>query len=108
MWTPVLPFEHAEGVETQLSFCSFIWVNKGINFRQIKVKLSDLTAILVRVKERTILIFSCYIPPVGANHVTELRERLELIQKAWAELQMQEDTTVELFIAGDFNHHNQL
>lgn len=94
------------------SFRSLIYVNKKTQFRQVSISSPDIAAGLLRVATQRILVISVYVPrdPSASNdqNATELTQRLRLIAWAWEEAKRKWGTDVQLFVAGDFNRHDQL
>ena len=83
-----------------------IWMSKRFKSRQIQVASSDITAALLEVKSRTILLVSVYIPPntPEKNNVEELTLRTTLIKDTCkAIIKDLPETRLEILIAGDFN-----
>jgi ribonuclease HI len=104
-WTQFLPSEHATD---RYPIRSLIWVHKDIHARQIPVASPDLTAVLIKIQERTILAISVYIPPIGPAARQDLTLRIELIKSTINSATAQYTKEIELIIAGDFNRHDQL
>ena len=42
---------------------SMLWVNKEVEAEQVWIESPDITAAVVRVPERLILVISVYVPP---------------------------------------------
>jgi Endonuclease-reverse transcriptase len=86
-----------------------IWVHRNIEAKQVPVDHADVTAVLVRLSSRLILVFSVYMPSHDPNDVNALEDQLQHIQETTRIIRRDlSPQTVELIIAGDFNRHDQL
>jgi hypothetical protein len=94
------------------SFRSLIYINKGTHFRQVDVPSSDITAGLLQTATQKILVVSVYVPKDPSASKEEnaelLTHRLRLITTSWEEAKKKWGMDVQLFVAGDFNRHDQL
>lgn len=61
-WEPFYPSVY-QGEEKKWAFRSMLWVNKRLKAVQIRVDSPDITAAVVEVDTRILLLFSVYIPP---------------------------------------------
>jgi hypothetical protein len=87
------------------AFRSMLWIRKDIEAEQVPVQSSDLTAAVLRLPDRAILIVSVYVE--GKNEAALLnttRKLHQLIQETRARV----GTRVDVVLAGDFNRHDQL
>lgn len=94
------------------SFRSLIYVNKRTEFRQVHIPALDIAAVLLRTATQRILAISIYVPrdsdaSLEAN-MRELTQRLQLITTAWGSAKHKWGQEVQLFVAGDFNRHDQM
>jgi Reverse transcriptase (RNA-dependent DNA polymerase)/Endonuclease-reverse transcriptase len=103
-WNPLLPEPDAENSRPR----AMIWAHKDVVARPVKTHSTDLTAALVEVGRREILVISVYIPPKISRTDRELHESLLLINKIVTETRRTQREKIELIIAGDFNRHDQL
>jgi exonuclease III len=72
---------------------------------QVRVEDADLTAVLVRVEEKTVLVVSVY---VEGKDEGELDKTVRLIRELIRSTARSTGTKVEVILAGDFNRHDQL
>ena len=94
------------------SFRSLLYVNKKTRFQQVHIPSSDIVAGLVITDNQQLLVTSVYVPrdPSASkqHNASELAIRLDLIEVAWQESKMKWGANLQLFVAGDFNRHDQL
>lgn len=94
------------------AFRSLIYVNNKTQFKQVSVACPDITAGVLRTATQIILVISVYIPrdPSASReqNAEELTNRLALITSAHKEAKAKWGANVQLFVAGDFNRHDQL
>lgn len=69
------------------------------------MQLADLTAVLLRLPDRSVLLASVYVE--GAN-AAALFETLRLLDDAIRRAQCNGGPRLDVVAAGDFNRHNQL
>jgi hypothetical protein len=55
-----------------------LWIRKDLEALQIKVESADITAAILRLPDRSILIGSIYIPPADPK---ALQHTLQLLQQ---------------------------
>jgi exonuclease III len=82
-----------------------LWVNKDVEAEQVRIESPDITAAVIRLPGRWVLVASVYVP--GADSQA-LRDTCDLLRKAIANARQAAGTVVEVVIAGDFNRHDQL
>jgi hypothetical protein len=58
-WTKIVPLTWREG---RWPIRSMLWVNREVEAEQVWIDLPDLTAAIIRLHERRILVVSVYIP----------------------------------------------
>ena len=101
-WTKVVPTVQRE---ERWAFRSMLWIRKDIEVEQVPVQSSDLTAAVLRLPDRSILLVSVYIKPHDAEVLRDATCKLhQLIQETRNKI----GTRVDVVLAGDFNRHDQL
>ena len=101
-WTKMVPSSWREG---RWPIRSMLLINKEVEAEQVRVESSDITAAVVRLPDRLILVISVYVP---GGDLQALQETCDSLRKAVAEVRRDAGAVVELVIAGDFNRHDQL
>ncbi|KAJ5865178.1 uncharacterized protein N7529_007094 [Penicillium soppii] len=101
-WTKMVPSTWSEG---RWAVRSMLWVNKDVEAEQVQIESPDLTAAVIRLPERRILIASAYVE--GGN-AAALNDACDHLRKAITKVQRDSGTVVEIMIMGDFNRHDQL
>ena len=101
-WTKMVPSIWREG---RWAIRSMLWVNKDVEAEQVRIESPDMTAAVIRLPGRWVLVASVYVP--GADSQA-LRDTSDLLRKAIANARQAAGTVVEVVIAGDFNRHDQL
>jgi hypothetical protein len=84
---------------------SMLWIRKDLEARQISVDSADITAAVLRLPGRSILVVSLYVPQANP---TALQRVLQLLQEVIESTYRQTDTRLDVLLAGDFNRHDQL
>ena len=87
-----------------------MWINRNIEYAQITMNSNDITAIVMKHGNRSILLVSVYIPSIGNGEETdeqELHIRLQEVQDTIIR-ESNNNLNLELFIAGDFNRHDTI
>ena len=82
-----------------------LWIRRDLEARQIAVDSADITAAVLRLPDRSILIISVYIPQ---SDLAALQQMLLLLQQVITSVYCQINTRLDIVIAGDFNRHDQL
>ncbi len=82
-----------------------LWINKDVEAEQVAIPSPDITAAIIRLPERSILVVSVYVPGIDAQ---ALQVTCNSLRKIIQEVRRKADTVVELVIVGDFNRHDQL
>ena len=72
-WTKMVPSEHHQG---RWAFRSMLWIRKDIEAEQISVQSSDLTAAMLRLPDRPVLVVSVYVEGQSAEALMEATSRL--------------------------------
>ena len=101
-WTKLVPSSWREG---RWPIRSMSWVNKEVEAEQIRIESPDVTAAVVRLPERLILVISVYVAPRDPQ---ALRETCDSLRQAVEDVRPGADTVVEVVITGDFNRHDQV
>ena len=101
-WTKMTPSTWREG---RWPIRSILWINKDVEAEQVAVPSPDITAAIIRLPERSILVASVYVPGLDAQ---ALQDTCDSLRKIIQEVRRKANTVVELMIAGDFNRHDQL
>jgi exonuclease III len=101
-WTKMVPSTWREG---RWAIRSMLWVNKDVEAEQVPVDSPDITAAIIRLPDRVVLVASVYVPCGDAN---ALKETCENIRRMVTKARRGTGTAVEVLIAGDFNRHDQL
>jgi hypothetical protein len=81
-----------------------LWIRKDITAEQVLVDFSDITAALLSLLGREVLLFSVYIP---CQDTEALGKAVNYIRQVTQSVQ-QRRGLVEVILAGDFNRHDTL
>jgi len=101
-WTKMVPSSWREG---RWPIRSMLWVNKEVEAEQVRIESPDITAAVVRLPDRLILVTSVYVP---GGDPQALRVTCGNLRKAVRDVRRDGGAVVEVVIAGDFNRHDQL
>lgn len=101
-WTKMVPSTWREG---RWAIRSMLWVNKDVEPEQVRIESPDLTAAVIRLPERRILIASVY---VEGGEPSSLDNACDYLRKAITKVRRGSGTVVDIMIMGDFNRHDQL
>jgi exonuclease III len=101
-WTKMVPTTWREG---RWAIRSMLWVNKDTEAEQVPIESPDITAAIVRLPGRLVLVASVYVP---GGDTQALRNACSHLSRAIADARRDASTVVEMVIAGDFNRHDQL
>jgi endonuclease/exonuclease/phosphatase family metal-dependent hydrolase len=82
-----------------------LWIRKDIEAEQVPVQSSDLTAAVLRLPDRSILVVSVYVKPQDAE---ALRAAICELHQVIRETRSNIGTRVDVVFARDFNQHDQL
>ncbi|EED11595.1 conserved hypothetical protein [Talaromyces stipitatus ATCC 10500] len=82
-----------------------LWVRSDIEAEQIPVASPDLTATILQLPDRAVLIVSAY---VVENSEEALISTIRLLRSLVADIQGRGGTRTDVLIMGDFNRHDQL
>jgi exonuclease III len=101
-WTKMVPSIRREG---RWPIRSMLWVSKDADAEQVRIESPDLTAAIVRLNERRVLVVSVYIPGGDRQALQDACNELDtVIQDA----RRRAGTGVDVVLTGDFNQHDQL
>jgi exonuclease III/ribonuclease HI len=101
-WTKMVPSARREG---RWPIRSMLWINKEAEAEQVQIDSPDMTAAIVRLEERQILVVSVYIP---GGDPRALREACHKLRKAIQDARQNASTVIDVMLVGDFNQHDQL
>ena len=101
-WTKMIPTERREG---RWPIRSMLWVRSGIEAEQIPVASPDLTAAILQLPGRAVLVVSVY---VEGNNEEALISTIRLLHGLVVDLQGRDGIRTDVLIMGDFNRHDQL
>ncbi|EAQ88752.1 hypothetical protein CHGG_05371 [Chaetomium globosum CBS 148.51] len=101
-WTKMVPCTLKEG---RWAIRSMLWVNKTVEAEQVAVDSPDITAAVIRLPERVVLVASVYVP---CGDGEALKDTCENLRRTVAKAKRGVGTTVDIVVAGDFNCHDQL
>ena len=101
-WTKITPTTQNR---ERWAFRSMLWIRRDIDAEQVPVESPDLTAVVLRLPDRSILVASIYIEPRDEESLLDMTNKLDrLIRKTRATT----STRLDVILAGDFNRHDQL
>jgi hypothetical protein len=101
-WTKMLPTTQKN---SRWPVRSMMWIRKDLESEQIPVQSSDITAALIRVHTRRILIVAVY---VQGSEAEALRTAIEHLRSLLRHNSVSAGTPVDVLITGGFNRHDQL
>jgi exonuclease III len=101
-WTKMVPSTWREG---RWPIRSMLWVNKEVEAEQVRIESPDMTAAIIRLYGRHVLVVSVYIP-VGDPQA--LRAACNKLDKVIEDTRRGAGAMVDVVLAGDFNQHDQL
>jgi len=102
-WDKIIPPIQHDGY---WAIRSMIWIKKELNSVQIRIESTDITAVIIRLKERDIFLASVYVP---GGDTEALRQTIILLNLAITQAQqLQQNRPMDFLITGDFNRHDQL
>jgi hypothetical protein len=96
-WTKMIPLIWREG---RWAIRSMLWVNKDVETEQVPIESPDITAAIIRLPGRLVLVASVYVP---GEDTQALWETCVHLSKAITDTRRDSSTVVEVVIAGDFN-----
>ncbi|KAJ6437636.1 endonuclease/exonuclease/phosphatase [Purpureocillium lavendulum] len=101
-WTKMVPATYAEG---RWAIRSMLWARNDLDAEQLSIESPDMTAALLRLPDRLILMFSVYVQGIEEQ---ALRESCDTLRRVITETRRSAGRVVDVVIAGDFNRHDQL
>ena len=101
-WTKIVPSSWREG---RWPIRSMLWVNKEVEAEQISIESPDMTAAIIRLPGRQVLVASVYVPCADPQ---ALQDSCNNLRKAVHDARRNAGSVVDVVIAGDFNRHDQL
>ena len=101
-WIKMVPSTWREG---RWAVRSMLWVNKDVEAEQVPTGSPDMTAAILRLPDRQVLVVSVYVPNQDPQ---ALRGACDDLRKMITDTRRDAGTTVDVVIAGDFNRHDQL
>ncbi|EJP60699.1 reverse transcriptase [Beauveria bassiana ARSEF 2860] len=102
-WVKMVPSVWKE--EGRWAIRSMLWIAKDLDAEQVPIESSDMTAALVRISDRVLLVVSVYVEGHDAQALVNTCDTLrKLIQDA----RRKEGGVVGMVVMGDFNRHDQL
>ena len=101
-WTKMMPQVHEDG---RWAVRSMLCVHKDMEAEQVLLPSSDVTAVLLRLPDRVVLVAAVYVPCNGAQ---ALEGPIGLLGPMMGEVRKREGTRIDVILAGDFNRHDQL
>ena len=101
-WTKMVPSTWREG---RWPIRSMLWVSREVEAEQVRIESPDLTAAIIRLHERRVLVVSVYIP---GGDPQALRDTCNKLDEAITDVRRRAGTVVDVMLAGDFNQHDQL
>ena len=87
------------------AFRSMLWIRKDIEAEQVPVQSTDLTAALLRLPDRSVLVVSVYVEGQNEEALVDTVSKLDQLTR---ETRNRVGTRVDVLLAGDFNRHDQL
>ncbi|KAJ3453787.1 hypothetical protein MRS44_018419 [Fusarium solani] len=84
---------------------SMLWVNKNVEAEQIPIESPDMTAAVIRLPERLVLVVSTYVPGGDSQ---ALRDTCNILRQVITDTRREAGRVVDVVVAGDFNRHDQL
>jgi hypothetical protein len=102
-WTKVVPTICRE--DSRWPIRSMLWVRKDLEAEQVPIESSDLTAVVLRLPEKWVLIVSVYVECVDKQALTDT---CHLLRQVIADARRGVGQQVDVVIIGDFNRHDQL
>ena len=96
-WNKMVPSTWREG---RWPIRSMLWVSREVEAEQVRIESPDLTAAIVRLHERRVLVILVYI--LGGD-AQALRDACRKLDEAITEVRRRAGTVVDVVLAGDFN-----
>ncbi|KAM5526660.1 zinc knuckle [Fusarium oxysporum f. sp. phaseoli] len=100
-WVKMVPTVWREG---RWPIRSMLWVNKDVEAEQIPIQTADMTAAILRLPGRLVLVVSVYVP---GRDDEALQGTCNLLHQVISGARRQAGGLVDVVIVGDFNRHDQ-
>jgi exonuclease III len=101
-WVKMVPTVWREG---RWPIRSMLWVNKDVEAEQIPIETADMTAAILRLPERLVLVVSVYVP---GGDTQALQGTCNTLRQVISDVRGQAGRLVDVVVIGDFNRHDQL
>jgi Endonuclease-reverse transcriptase len=101
-WMKMIPTERSE---TRWPIRSMLWVRSDIDAEQIPVPSADLTAAVLQLPDRAVMVVSVY---VEGNSVDALASTVGELHNLIVRFRSGRGTRTDVILVGDFNLHDQL
>ena len=101
-WTKMIPTERHEG---RWPIRSMLWIRSDIEAEQIPVASPDLTAAILKLPDRAVLVVSVY---VEGNNEEALISITRLLHDLVVDICGRDGVRTDILMVGDFNRHDQL
>ena len=101
-WTKITPTLLHSG---RWPIRSMFWIRSDLEVLQVPVNSADVTAVVLRLPDRSIFIASIYVPKADP---LALQRTLQLLQEAIEGACRNTHGRLDILLAGDFNRHDQL
>lgn len=102
-WTRIVPTIQSNRGRWPIR--SMLWVRKDIEAEQISIASADLTAAVLRLPGRSVLVVSVYVKGQDEEALLDttrhIRDVVQLVQRRMG-------PRMDVILAGDFNRHDQL
>lgn len=102
-WTRMVPTEWRD--EGRWGIRSLLWVSRDIEAEQLPIASPDITAAVIRLPDRRMLVASVYVP---VQNPQMLRQACELLRQAIRNVRGGTGERVDVVLVGDFNRHDYL
>jgi hypothetical protein len=101
-WTRMIPTVQEEG---RWAVRSMLWIRKDLEAEQVAVASSDLTAAVLRLHDRAVLVVSVYVP---GNDAEALLRTVGILRRVINDIRSKIGIRTDVMLAGDFNRHDCL
>ena len=99
-WIKMVPSTWREG---RWAIRSMLWVNKDVEAEQVPIPSPDMTAAILRLPGRRVLVVSVYVPKEDSQ---ALRGTCDNLRKIVMDVRRNAGMAVDVVILGDFNRHD--
>jgi Endonuclease-reverse transcriptase len=82
-----------------------LWVRSDLDAEQLPVPSADLTAAVLQLPDRTVMVVSVY---VEGQNAAALAYTIEQLRSLIERFRSGRGTRTDVILAGDFNQHDQL